>query len=73
MSSYLSQGYLSESERNSETGVWTHLLRFRRPMLLSLHHEDTPINITIMALHWQREEAEYTLYKQLWTRTILMK
>ena len=27
MGLYLSQGYLSKSERNSSTGVWTHLLR----------------------------------------------
>ena len=31
--SYLSQGYLPESERNSATGVRTRILRFRSPSL----------------------------------------
>ena len=31
--SYLSQGYLPESERNSATGVRTRLLRFNSPSL----------------------------------------
>ena len=30
--SYLSQGYLPESEWNSTNGVWTRLLRFRRSL-----------------------------------------
>ena len=31
--SYLSHGYLSETEHNSMTGVWTHLLQFHSPTL----------------------------------------
>ena len=31
--SYLSQGYLPKSERNSATGVQTRVLRFRSPSL----------------------------------------
>ena len=39
--SYHFQGYLSESELKSATGVRTRLLRFRSPSLYPLHQEDT--------------------------------
>ena len=35
--------YLSKSEHNSLTGIWTRLLWFHSPALWPLHHEDTPI------------------------------
>ena len=45
--SYLSQGYLSESECNSAIGVRTRVLRFHSPSLYPVHHKDTPASGTV--------------------------
>ena len=42
-SSYLSQGYLPESERNSATGVRTHVLRFRSSIALTITPRAHPL------------------------------
>ena len=40
--SYLSQGHLTESERNIVIGVQTRLLRFLSSLLNPLHPKETP-------------------------------